>query len=386
MQAILEQQHLERQAAQVAATLADVSTFASLNLPKHLSASTKTSPSTPPLYANIMSLIGVGIDSNSNNVDATEAAVKAVRDALERGNLLSSQNVRLYIKLGAPVLHNHIMRVNPARLQQVLPNIPLLPIEVEVGGLRISQEGKSTVIVIACVTLQQLRSTVKEVLTIGSPTSVTNSPQLHNHHAPPLPLPPMQQSEAAVHVPKTWAEVEASQQSLPPNILHGFQFTQPRRANSSQPPRNDSMDMLARISAEMINQETDKPAFKKLPPGKTPKNHKRLFVKHRYRDHSQEQPDEDEIDFVKTPNAAFPVKLHETLTQIENDGLDSIVGWLPHGRSFKIKKQKEFVDIILPKYFVMTKKSSFLRQLNLYGFNRLSAPGPDQGRYDDSTL
>lgn len=39
-------------------------------------------------------------------------------------------------------------------------------------------------------------------------------------------------------------------------------------------------------------------------------------------------------------------------------------------RSFKIHKQMEFAEIILPRYFVMTKKSSFLRQLNLYGFNR----------------
>jgi hypothetical protein len=49
-------------------------------------------------------------------------------------------------------------------------------------------------------------------------------------------------------------------------------------------------------------------------------------------------------------------------------------------RSFKIHKQKEFADIILPRYFIMTKKSSFLRQLNLYSFNRFSA-GPDQGSY-----
>jgi hypothetical protein len=34
----------------------------------------------------------------------------------------------------------------------------------------------------------------------------------------------------------------------------------------------------------------------------------------------------------------------------------------------------------LHRYFVMTKKSSFLRQLNLYSFNRFSA-GPDQGSY-----
>jgi HSF-type DNA-binding len=53
---------------------------------------------------------------------------------------------------------------------------------------------------------------------------------------------------------------------------------------------------------------------------------------------------------------------------------------MPHGRSFKIHKQLEFAEIILPRYFVMTKKSSFLRQLNLYGFNRFSA-GQDQGSY-----
>jgi len=53
---------------------------------------------------------------------------------------------------------------------------------------------------------------------------------------------------------------------------------------------------------------------------------------------------------------------------------------MPHGRSFKIFKQREFSEIILPRYFVMTKKSSFLRQLNLYGFNRFSA-GRDQGSY-----
>lgn len=124
--------------------------------------------------------------------------------------------------------------------------------------------------------------------------------------------------------------------------------------------------------------------YKKLPPGKTPKNNKRLFVKHSYQDYSQEVPSTAEIqqgEMPKTANAAFPLKLHETLSEIERDGHDDIVGWLPHGRSFKIHKQQEFVQRILPKYFVMTKKSSFLRQLNLYGFNRLSGVGPDQASY-----
>jgi len=127
--------------------------------------------------------------------------------------------------------------------------------------------------------------------------------------------------------------------------------------------------------------------YKKLPPGVTTKNNTRLFVRHTYRDMSSQQPYPEEQELVlastsasRTPNAAFPLKLHETLSQIDENGFSDIIGWLPHGRSFKIFKQKEFSQVILPRYFVMTKKSSFLRQLNLYGFNRFSA-GPDQGSY-----
>ena len=83
---------------------------------------------------------------------------------------------------------------------------------------------------------------------------------------------------------------------------------------------------------------------------------------------------------IKLTSPAFPVKLHETLSVIERDGLSDIIGWLPHGRSFKIFKPTEFAEVVLPKYFIMTKKSSFLRQLNLYSFNRFSA-GPDHGSY-----
>jgi HSF-type DNA-binding len=45
----------------------------------------------------------------------------------------------------------------------------------------------------------------------------------------------------------------------------------------------------------------------------------------------------------------------------------------------------EFAEIILPRYFVMTKKSSFLRQLNLYSFRRLSV-GIDGGSYYHGTF
>jgi HSF-type DNA-binding len=107
----------------------------------------------------------------------------------------------------------------------------------------------------------------------------------------------------------------------------------------------------------------------------SPKNYVRHFVRHSYRDFSQDVPphgDHREKNTLATSNSAFPIKLHETLTQIANDGFDHVIGWLSHGRSFKIYRNYEFVEVVLPQYFVMTKKSSFLRQLNLYGFRRIS--------------
>ena len=56
-----------------------------------------------------------------------------------------------------------------------------------------------------------------------------------------------------------------------------------------------------------------------------------------------------------------------------------IISWAPHGRCFLIHQPKLFVQVILPNYFLFTKKTSFTRQLNLYGFVRLLSNGPDKG-------
>ena len=63
----------------------------------------------------------------------------------------------------------------------------------------------------------------------------------------------------------------------------------------------------------------------------------------------------------------FPIKLHRMLDQTEDEGLDSVVSWLSHGRAFKIHKPKMFALSIMPKFFNQSKYTSFQRQLNLYG-------------------
>jgi hypothetical protein len=80
------------------------------------------------------------------------------------------------------------------------------------------------------------------------------------------------------------------------------------------------------------------------------------------------------------PAVLFPWKLHEMLQNSLNDNKESVVSWLPEGRAFKVHNVPVFVHDILPQYFKQTKYKSFQRQLNLWGFERLTS-GPIKGAY-----
>jgi hypothetical protein len=45
----------------------------------------------------------------------------------------------------------------------------------------------------------------------------------------------------------------------------------------------------------------------------------------------------------------FPMKLHECLTELEQQGLRHIAGFQPHGRSFLVNKPQEFMEQVLPR-------------------------------------
>lgn len=66
-----------------------------------------------------------------------------------------------------------------------------------------------------------------------------------------------------------------------------------------------------------------------------------------------------------TKGEPFPTKLHRMLSELEKEGKDDIAAFSPHGRAFVVHKPKQFAQEIMPKYFRMSRFSSFQRQLNL---------------------
>jgi hypothetical protein len=77
---------------------------------------------------------------------------------------------------------------------------------------------------------------------------------------------------------------------------------------------------------------------------------------------------------------SFPFKLHAVLDLLELKGETSVISWLPHGRAFRVQNPNAFVQVLMPRYFNMSKFSSFQRQLSLYGYLRVTN-GADKGSY-----
>lgn len=108
-------------------------------------------------------------------------------------------------------------------------------------------------------------------------------------------------------------------------------------------------------------------------------------IQHNYHDHAND----DGAIYLETPVVSkggvtipFPMRLHNMLEHISLNEPDfnEIVSWQPHGRCFLVKDVKAFSSQVLPRFFQQRKYASFQRQLNLYGFNRLTK-GADRGSY-----
>mmetsp|Transcript_383 Transcript_383/g.554 ORF Transcript_383/g.554 Transcript_383/m.554 type:complete len:391 (+) Transcript_383:166-1338(+) len=76
----------------------------------------------------------------------------------------------------------------------------------------------------------------------------------------------------------------------------------------------------------------------------------------------------------------FPEKLHELISDAEANGQSDVISFFPHGRAFVVHNVERFKNEIMPNYFKQSRYSSFQRQLNLYGFSRITQ-GRDSGGY-----
>ena len=79
----------------------------------------------------------------------------------------------------------------------------------------------------------------------------------------------------------------------------------------------------------------------------------------------------------ETGRVTFPIKLHRILCDESNA---AVISWLEHGKAWKVHNPERFEAEIIPSNFKLTKLSSFTRQVNGWGFRRITK-GADKGGF-----
>ncbi|WVZ91792.1 hypothetical protein U9M48_037918 [Paspalum notatum var. saurae] len=63
--------------------------------------------------------------------------------------------------------------------------------------------------------------------------------------------------------------------------------------------------------------------------------------------------------------------LTKTYQMVDDPAVDDVISWTPDGAAFVVWRPAEFARDLLPKYFKHNNFSSFVRQLNTYGFRKI---------------
>ncbi|XXG66678.1 hypothetical protein AAC387_Pa06g0205 [Persea americana] len=68
---------------------------------------------------------------------------------------------------------------------------------------------------------------------------------------------------------------------------------------------------------------------------------------------------------------APPPFLIKTYDMVDDPSTNAIVSWSHTSNSFVVRDPAEFAKSLLPRYFKHSSFSSFIRQLNTYGFRKV---------------
>ncbi|KAI9295520.1 winged helix DNA-binding domain-containing protein, partial [Neoconidiobolus thromboides FSU 785] len=71
-------------------------------------------------------------------------------------------------------------------------------------------------------------------------------------------------------------------------------------------------------------------------------------------------------------NYTVPTFVEKLYTILQNSSNHNLICWSDDGKSFGVKDLSQFCSKVLPNYFKHGNWQSFVRQLNMYGFTKLS--------------
>lgn len=84
------------------------------------------------------------------------------------------------------------------------------------------------------------------------------------------------------------------------------------------------------------------------------------------------------MDETQVSSGALPPFITKTYEMVEDPSTDSIVSWTQSNKSFVVWSPPEFSSQLLPRFFKHNNFSSFIRQLNTYGFRKID---PEQWEF-----
>ncbi|XWS12466.1 hypothetical protein CRYUN_Cryun37aG0091100 [Craigia yunnanensis] len=84
------------------------------------------------------------------------------------------------------------------------------------------------------------------------------------------------------------------------------------------------------------------------------------------------------MDDAQGSSSSLPPFLTKTYEMVDDPSMDSIVSWSANNKSFIVWDPPEFARDLLPRFFKHNNFSSFIRQLNTYGFRKID---PEQWEF-----